>query len=366
MRTAIKFLCDMTTPRLSSIKNRQVGSHSIKPATELAPADTEVLLSNKDEYRKLCEIESSIPIFSRDWWLDATAGPDGWDVALVKTNDRIIGAMPYATGLRFGMKVINQPALTPRLGPWLLPGEGKTGTKLANEQKIMQSLIHQLPPFDHFTQTWNTDQTNWLPFYWNGFNQTTQYTYVLPQLDDADALWSGLDGAIRTVCKKGTDRFKLTVRDDLSVDALIALHWMTLQRRGISAKYSKDYIRRLDAACAKRNCRKIFIVVNEEGRHCAGTYIVWDANSAYGLLNGVDPEMRNTGALTLGKWEAVKFSAQVSQKFDFVGNMNETIEPSVRGFGAMQMPIFSISKTPSRLLRLRRGLQSVFNAKNAA
>lgn len=363
MRTAIKFLCDTTIPRLFPAKNKHVSSHSIKPSIGLAQIDTEAILSNKSEYRKLCEIESSIPIFSRDWWLDATAGTDGWDVALVKTNGRIIGAMPYATSQRFCMKVINQPPLTSILGPWLLPSEGKIGTKLANEQKIMQSLIDQLPPFDHFAQTWNTDITNWLPFYWNGFNQTTKYTYVLPLSSDTDALWNGLDSSRRAECKKGTERFKLTVRDDLPVDALIALHWMTLQRRGISARYSEDYIRRLDAACAKRNCRKILIAVNEKGRHCAGTYAVWDSNCAYGLIHGVDPEMRNTGALSLCQWETIKHSTQVVRKFNFLGNMNESIEPSVRSFGTIQMPIFSISKTPSRLLRLRSGLLSVINTK---
>lgn len=34
----------------------------------------------KEKYRALCEKEQAIQIFSRDWWLDATAGIDNWDV----------------------------------------------------------------------------------------------------------------------------------------------------------------------------------------------------------------------------------------------------------------------------------------------
>lgn len=321
---------------------------------------------DKAAYRTLCETETSIPIFAKDWWLDATAGSDGWDVALARKDDRILGAMPYTRSRRVGMTVLGQPALTMALGPWMVPGEGKIGTRLAHEKKIMQQLIDALPRFDHFTQNWSSNLGNWLPFYWNGFSQTTKYTYVLPQLGPTDVMWSALETSTRASCKKAGERHKLTVRDDLPIDDFIALHRMTLARRGVTPQYSEDYIRRLDAACVKHQCRKLIMVVNDKGQHCAGNYIVWDNNSAYGLMNGVDPEMRNTGAATLGTWEVIKHAASVTQKFDFFGSMNETIEPYVRSFGAQQVPYFSISKTPSRLLRMRRGMQSVINPKYAA
>lgn len=325
---------------------------------EPAATQQEASLSNKAEYRKLCATEPSIPIFSTGWWLDAAVGAENWDLAMVKLNGRIVGTMPFATVRRFGMKVIKQPALTPRLGPWLLPSGEKTSRRLANEQKILHSLIEQLPCFDHFRQTWNTGLSNWLPFYWNGFSQTTEYTYVLPKLKDHDALWDGFDTARRKHCKNGVERFKLRLRDDLPLDAVLALHKKSMQRRGVGQAFSDDYLRRLDAACEQRNCRKILILVDEAGRHCAGTYTIWDNNCAYGLLKGSDPEMFHTGADSLCQWESLKFSSTVASKFDFLGNMNESIEPYLRSFGCIQTPIFSISKTPSRLLRLRQGFRA--------
>ena len=321
----------------------------------------ESFLSNKAEYGKLCETESSIPIFSKDWWLDATAGASNWDVALVIMNGRIVGALPFFTVERFGMKVIQHPALTPRLGPWILPTGEKTPSSLDTEQKIMRALIEQLPRFDHFSQTWDKGMSNWLPFYWNGFSQTTEYTYVLSPLNDVESIWNRLDGARRKHCKHSVERFKLRVRDDLPIDAFIALQKMSLKRRGVDRPYSDDDLRRLDAVCAQRNCRKILIVVDEAGRHCAGTYTVWDSNSAYAFIKGSDPEMFHTNAPSLCQWESIKFSATVASKYDFLGNMNESIEPYVRSFGTVQTPVFSISKTPSRLLRLRQGLKSVIN-----
>ena len=32
--------------------------------------------------------------------------------------------------------------------------------------------------------------TNWLPFYWQGFNQTSYYTYLLEELSDLEKIWT--------------------------------------------------------------------------------------------------------------------------------------------------------------------------------
>lgn len=319
-------------------------------------------VSGKDAYRRLCATEPSIPIFSTDWWLDAAVGRDGWDVALVQTNGRIIGAMPYHTARRFGMTVIQPPPLTPALGPWIRSNGEKTATRLGNEQKIMQSLIEQLPRFDHFRQTWSKDQSNWLPFYWNGFSQSTEYTYVLPALADLDAVWNSFDAARRKHCRNGGDRHQLRVRDDLPLDVFLTLHRMTIANRGVGQAFADDCLRRLDAACAERGRRKIQIVVDERGRACAGTYTVWDAGCAYALIKGSDPALGHTGAPSFCQWEAIRFSATVAPRYDFVGNMNRSIEPYVRSFGTEQTPVMTITKTPSRLLRLRLGLKSALAA----
>jgi hypothetical protein len=316
-------------------------------------------MTAKDIYRHFAATEPSLPIFSRDWWLDATAGPDGWNVSLVKQDQRVVGAMPYTWHKRFGMKLIGQPALTQKLGPWIRPAVGKQAKRLNNERAIMQELIDQLPEFDHFNQNWHYGCTNWMPFCWNGFKQSTNYTYVLDKLDNTDALWSGFSNNTRAECNKATGRYKLTIRDDLSLDALLALNRMTFARQGMEVPYSDDFVHRLDEACAKRACRKYFLAVDADGRHHAGNYIVWDENSAYGLINGADPALRGSGAASLCMWEVIKYSAGVTKRFDFTGSMLQPIERFFRGFGATQVPYFHVSKTTSVLLQLRHGMLAV-------
>jgi hypothetical protein len=317
-------------------------------------------MNTKELYRQFSREEPSLPIFSRDWWLDAAAGPDGWDVALVEKGNKVLATMPYMLRRRFGLNVLGQPALTQKMGPWLRPCEGSPAQKLASEKTLMQLLIDQLPAFDHFNQNWDYARSNWLPFSWNGFQQSTRYTYMLANLNDTGRLWAGFENSTRAECKKATERFKLQIRDDLPLDAFLALNHLTYRRQGISMPYSEALVRRLDAACAERTCRKFFIAVDSDGRYHAGNYFVWDECSSYGLMSGIDPSVRNSGGASLCMWKAILHAAQVTQRFDFAGSMLEPVERFFRGFGAAQVPYFNITKTPSRLLRIRQSLLSVF------
>ena len=112
--------------------------------------------------------------------------------------------------------------------------------------------------------------------------------------------------------------------------------------------YSKDFVKRLDNLCEEHNARKIFFAQDENGITHAAIYIVWDENSAYYLMGSSDPDLRNSGANGFCMWEAIKHAAKVTKRFDFEGSMIEPIERLFRGFGAIQMPYFHITKTLSR------------------
>ena len=51
-------------------------------------------LSEKEIYRALCRTEDGLPLFSRDWWLDAACGEDHWDALLIEDRGRIAAALP--------------------------------------------------------------------------------------------------------------------------------------------------------------------------------------------------------------------------------------------------------------------------------
>jgi hypothetical protein len=305
----------------------------------------------RNRYVELSELEASIPLFSRPWWLDAVAGERSWDVVLVERDGVLHASMPFVFTHRYGHRFISQPILTQHLGPWLRAGGAKYAKELARQKDLCEELIRQLPRYDHFFQNFHHQQTNWLPFFWQGFKQTTRYTYVLPDLSDEKKIWDGFQANIRTDIKKASNRFGVKVRAGLCIREFFALNSLVFKRQGMAMPYDLAQIERLDQACAKRGCRRIFIAEDAEGRPHAAVYVVWDEKSAYYLMGGGDPELRNSGATSLCMWEAVRFAATVTQRFDLEGSMLEPVERFFRGFGAVQVPYSSLSRTPSRLLQ---------------
>lgn len=315
-------------------------------------------MTNKEKYRSFCQIEASIPIFSKAWWLDAVVG-DNWDVVLVEKGANIIASMPYINKRRFGLTVSNQPVLTQTLGPWLRPSNAKYARKLSQEKDLLQKLFSQLPDFNHFHQNWHYCRTNWLPIYWMGYKQTTRYTYRIESLENTDAIWDGFEANIRTDIRKASNKEGVTVRTDLTIDDFLKLNEKVFLRQGMALPYKKDLVYKLDSAAEKNKSRKIFIAEDEQGRHHAAVYLIWDDNSAYYLMGGGDPELRNSGATSLCMWEAIQFASTVTKSFDFEGSMLEPVERFFRNFGAVQTPYFAISKMNSKRIKAYSFLKSL-------
>jgi hypothetical protein len=311
------------------------------------------IVDAKNRYIELCESETTIPIFSRPWWLDCVSGEYNWGVCLVEKDGEVVASMPYMLKKRLGFNLCTMPLLTHTLGPWIRLSKSKYTNQLSQQKKLMNQLIDQLPEYDYFLQNWHYSQTNYLAFFWKGFQQRTKYTYVIEDLTDLDRVWSGFQSKIKNDIRKARERFKLVIDENLTIDDFIYLNKQVFQRKNITPPYSDEFIISMDQACNENNASKMFIAVDEKGRKHAAVYIIWDHNSAYYILGGGDPELRNSGAGSLCMWEAIKFASMVSRKFDFEGSMIETVESFFRAFGATQKPYFSISHTPSVLLRLR-------------
>jgi lipid II:glycine glycyltransferase (peptidoglycan interpeptide bridge formation enzyme) len=315
-------------------------------------------MDSRELYRKLCQEDASIPLFLRSWWLDATCGMDDWDVAVVANGNRVQAALPFRLRRRFGFRILSQPPLTPFLGPWLRETNAKKAHTYSRQKELMTALIDRLPPYDHYVQNWSPTVTNWLPFHWRGFSQSTAYTYVLEGLADEDELWRRMKENIRTDIRKAENRHRIIVEIEAPLHEFLTLNRLTFSRQGRQPSYSDDYVRRLDQACASRGCRQILIARDQDGRAHAGVYIVWDQTSAYYLMGGGDPDLRSSGATSLCLLHAIRLASRVCPRFDFEGSMIEPVERFFRAFGAEQVPYFRVSRTQSRLLRGALALKS--------
>lgn len=302
-------------------------------------------MTDKELYRKACAQETTIPLFSRDWWMDAVCGEENWDVILIKSSGQVIAALPYYFERKKNGIIISQPALTQKNGIWIkYPEHQKLNTKYHYERNITKDIIEQLEKLDLIFYGQNFDYlfANWLPFYWSGFNQCTRYTYVIEGIDDLKNIYDNFESNLRRNINNAGKLVK--VKEDLSIEEFYKINEMTFKRQNMGIPYSLEFIKTLDSACSEHKCRKTFYAEDGMGRIHAAVYIVCDENSAYYLMGGANPKLRKSEATSLLMWEAIKHSSNITKKFDFEGSMIEPIEKFFISFGAVQKSYFSISK----------------------
>ncbi len=285
-------------------------------------------------------------LFQKEWWLDAVA-PSQWGAVVVNKGNEIAARLPFFIEKRYGFTALTQPPLTPMLGPWLRGTDAKPAKQLSSQKELIWELLEQLPKHDLFSQSLHPSITNWLPFYWKDFEQTTRYTYVMSDLSDPNAIWNGFSEQARRNIRKAQN--KVDVKTGMEIERFLDLNEKTFTRQGKILPYSKDLVKRIDTAASSRNAREIFYAEDDAGRVHSAVYILWDEHSAYYMMGGEDPELRNSEAGSLLIWEAIQFSSRQTKRFDFEGSMIQPIERFFRSFGAAQTPYSHVVGASKRM-----------------
>jgi hypothetical protein len=287
------------------------------------------------------------PLFLQPWWLEATA-PGRWDYAVVSRGEYIAATMPLVFKKWGTWHFMEGPFQSPYLGPWLRPSTAKYAKRLAEEKDLMGELIDSLPNIGTFHQAFHPGITNWLPFYWKGFRQTTRYTYRIEDTSDLDVVWKEATESVRTDVKKA--RRQVTVEESDDFAAVIELHRKTLRRQGRNFAHTDAEMTTLHNACRRHDCCKTLLARGANGQLHAGAYFIWDKSAVYYYTSGADPALRKSGAGALLVWHGIELASKLGLSFDFEGSMHEPIERFFRSFGARQVPYFVISKTSRQLL----------------
>ncbi|MDR1746955.1 MAG: GNAT family N-acetyltransferase [Tannerella sp.] len=303
---------------------------------------------SKEKYRALCQTEESIPIFSQDWWLDVVCGEANWDVLLIEKNDRILAAWPLYIPLR---GVVTMPPYTQTMGVWFAPtsDDTKYHSTLEKRQALCNQLIEKLKT-RVFLQNFNYAFTDWLPFYWKGYKQTTRYTYLLKDLNNRNVLRENMNRQMRRNIRDARNKFNIEVKSGVAADSFIQIQDQTFERQRLRNKQDPHVLRHLIAACRERKQGDIWGGYDSDGQLHAAAFVVWQKRSAYYIAGGGNPSFRHSGAHSLVLWEAIKQVSQYTDTFDFEGSMLPGVERFFREFGGVQTPYFAVSKGKIGLL----------------
>ncbi len=302
----------------------------------------------KKIYTTLCDQGKVTALFMQPWWLDATGD---WDIALGVRNDQVVGAMPYATGRRWGIRTIGMPALTHHLQIWMdKPPDISEHKWLTREKQIIWLLIDDLQQYGYFSMVFQERSfNNWLPFHWKGFRQEMRYTFFIDRMDQ-----ESLDQHINRNLKRNIKEASVGVdiREMTDGSAFYAMCKHTYQRQKMAMPYSQDLFLSVDQAIIEHNAGIKLGAYTKNGMLIAVSYVLWDKDTAYYLLAGDNDAGRQSGASILLCREALRIAFDEKQVaiFDFCGSMLESISDIRRQFGARPVPLMKIFKAKYKWL----------------
>jgi hypothetical protein len=316
-------------------------------------------MHKKEKYAGFCLSEADLPLFYQPWWLDKVCTEGTWDVLLFEKNDQILGVYPFfiKKKLKF-FSLISMPPYTPFLGPYLkYPENLKSFERISFEKEVYNYFISELPEFDLFIQYFNYGFSNWLPFHWQNFNQTTYYSYIIENIADIEKIKSNFHSNKQQEIKKAIKTVKINF--DLPPEDFYSFHKDTLEKQNQKISYTLEFFKGICEAAFMNNSGKIIYACDDEKIYSA-LFFIWDNRSGYNLITVNDPDLKKSGTLSLIMLEAMVYLSDKTKMYDLEGSMNQNYEYSYRQFGGNQQQYFRITKTNSFLLKLIGNINKLF------
>ena len=313
-------------------------------------------MTNKERYRGLCESEgSAIPVFQQYWWMEAVCADKQWDVALAADGNRILAAMPYMLRSRCGMRYIIQPQLTQFSGPCFFPPADMAERRLADfRYAACNQLIDQIEDlrFDYFCQRFSPVVTDWLPFHWRGYKQTTRYTYRIDDIADTERVFGNFDRGKERQRRIRRIADNYEVDTAVNVDEFVRLHIDYWRSRGEKDTLSEDFMRRVITAASDRGQGLTLGLRDGDGRLVAAWFAVYDDRCAHALLSAKAPDVTQADVSALLVWRLIEALSLRTKAFDFEGSMEQSLAYFYSSFGARQVPLFEVSRVRNPLFNV--------------
>lgn len=294
----------------------------------------------KSEYSLYCK-NHKIPIFAQPWWLNMVSS-DKWDV--VKAEYKGVTAfMPFCYHHKLLLKKIYQPLFTPYLGPvFQLPENITAYQRRQYENELIGNLSKQLPKHIEYKQKLFPTIDNHLPFYWQGFSQTTHYTYILDTHNSEAEIWQGIKNSLQRQIRKSAGI--CTILEDISDhNEIWQLAKKSLLRQKAPLIPEDKYALQIIHHAYMHNAAKSITAYHQD-KPVASLFLVFDADYVYYLFGGYDNAYADTGAMTLLFWKAILFAKSLGLQFNFEGSMLKGVEQYFRSFGGTLMPVHFIWK----------------------
>ncbi len=302
-------------------------------------------MTDRERYQELCRRESTIPIFSQGWWLDTVCGMDNWDVYLVGKDMDIRASLVYSLQECCNGKSIGRISLTQNNGIWIkYPKAQGIIARQSYEEKIVNEICDFIENLGliKYDQQFHYHFTNYLPFFWRYYKETTKYTYVIEDTSDMERVRLGYSSKLKNVLRKA-EKY-LHIEEETDLEEFYSINKMSFERQGIEIPYSFEYFKKIYDACKEKDSGMLLCARDEEGNTHSVAMLVWDKMSVYYLLNGTNPDLKQFQGNNLLIDYSIMEAHKRNLQFDFEGSVIKNVNHAFREFGGEPKPYFRITK----------------------
>lgn len=288
-------------------------------------------MENKTKYKQLLQ-KHAIPLFYQDWYLDIVCDGE-WDVVFDERVRQITGFWVYMLKQKFLLRYIVPPQFCPYTGFYSLDSRFS--------QQSFDSLKSKLPSHQLLIQKMHpTIQIE------TGFKESSERTYIISKNENIDDLWENLSSDYKRKIRKADRHLSIKESDDF--EAFYRFINNAFKERKQEVYYDQKIFQRIDRSLAKRNQRKIYVAMSEEGKIMAGLYLMSDDLTNYNFVNAV--QAGNHYGMYLLIWKMIEKSLKEGKAFDFEGSKIDGVENFYRRFGGERIDYKTIYKSGGSLI----------------
>lgn len=312
-------------------------------------------MSFKDRYRDFCRTEKSVPLFLKDWWLDAVC-PD-WEVAVAFNGDKISGIWPYRVERKINISIIRDQVLTPYMGPYVFyPHDLKPSKRDSFQHETITALLESMPDVKvwHVSSFPGLKQVGLFADY--EFDVQAKQTFIMPLHEEVEDVFNRLHEDYRRNVRRADKELTITNEPEM-LQQLWGYQKATLDRKQVRTLFTQTQIQGMLNACLEHDSAAVWVARRNDEIQ-AIVWQVWDEHTAYYLMGSNNPQTRDNRAMTALLWHAIKHAKLTGKSgFDFEGSMDPGVEKFFRNFGGKRQLYLVLRKNESLLWKLKERLR---------
>jgi lipid II:glycine glycyltransferase (peptidoglycan interpeptide bridge formation enzyme) len=298
-------------------------------------------IHNIDVYAE--KAEPFIGVFGSKKWL-SVYGNKLDIIGIYKDEHQLIGGFYFLKTKKYGFNFVKLPPYTPHCGLFFI-SESKNKSSISNFSKEVMNDI-----CDYFTElkssltilAFPSDILDLQPFIWDKYKVIPNYTYRINLANSIEDIKSNFDSKNRNVINKAIKEEIIVTENSMSKEDLYKFFKGSL--KGAGANVYDEELKNIFLEFSD-TCNSFALVAKKEDKFFGAVFCVYDKNTCYYLLGGVDKNSGVQGINNLLIQKSIEKSKDLGCKtFDFEGSMLKGVEKFFRGFGPELVPYYTVNK----------------------